>query len=93
MQLTFHAVGPMRQSSSGQGRHGTSYWKGVDRPYPSVPRKGDQVFIDDKNEFSCAVSDVVWRSDGAVVLHFGDDWAVEDLEALGFSDLLAGPPV
>jgi hypothetical protein len=92
MHLTFHAIGPMRQSSSGPGRYGTSYWKGVDRPYPGVPRKGDQVCLDDKNGTSCEVTEVSWRSDGTVVLDFGTDWDVDELKSLGFGDLLAGPP-
>ena len=71
-------------------RGGIVRWqREVERDYPSVPRVGDWVFLDDDSPGMAAhpVTHVVWENGGAVALSFQLDASAEFLESLGFTRL------
>jgi hypothetical protein len=58
----------------------------VERPYASVPRVGDWLFLDDEETEAHAVKRVGWGNDGEVKLGFG---TIDDVDErlLGFGFL------
>jgi hypothetical protein len=75
---------------------GSSRWERyVDRPYPSVPRPDEWVYLGDGDDgqglAATPVAVVSWDNDGAVTLRFdvsapGGDPAVQ-MKALGFTSV------